>query len=227
MMKDLNKTINTSSLTNPNKTEIVIANNQSQIEKNLFKINNQNTEGKDYNFSIDQKSDDKTTKNIMNNLNQALKSVNNETVESNIKIKNDFFELNIIRLPLSTLIYNKIYKNIFNFQSNNELNIIPSLALNFKLYREKNVLIFLNVILSLDYIADFEFRLFLNGEEECNSSMTSKSKRIINENSINIKKMPVGDYKLEVLYNSNKQGSANLGNNEWDVVSLVVVVFDI
>jgi len=57
--------------------------------------------------------------------------------------------------------------------------------------------------------------------------MTSKSKRIINENSINIKKMPVGDYKFEVLYNTNKQGAVNLGNNEWDVVSLVVVVFDI
>lgn len=227
IMKDLNKTINSSSLLNQNKAGIVNVIDQSQIEKNLFKINNQNTEGKDYNFSIDQKSDDKTTKKIMNNLNQALKSVNNETVESSIKIKNDFFELNVIRLPLSTLIYNKIYKNIFNFRSNNELNIISSLALNFKLHREKNVMIFLNVILSLDYIADFEFRLFLNGEEECNSSMTSKSKRIINENSINIKKMPVGDYKLEVLYNSNKQGSANLGNNEWDVFSLVVVVFEI
>ena len=83
------------------------------------------------------------------------------------------------------------------------------------------------MILTLDYIADFDFRLHINGKDECNSGITSRSKHIINENSINIQKLPPGDYKFEFLYNTNKQGAVNLAINEWDVFSLTVVAFDI
>ena len=81
--------------------------------------------------------------------------------------------------------------------------------------------------MTLDYIADFEFRLYINGKNECKSAITSKSKLIVNDNSINIQKLPAGDYNIEVLYNTNTKGEVNLGINEWDVFSVTVIAFDI
>jgi len=182
------------------------------------KINNKNISKNLFSQINDKKKD------ILKDLKHAL---NNSNEQENYHKKLEFFELNLIQLPISTTIFNKIYKNILYFQGNKEFNEIPTLYFNLKLNKEKNVLIYINIILTLDYIADFEFRLHINGRNECNNAIISKSKHIINENSIYIQKFPTGDYKFEILYNTNKQGAVNLSLNEWDVFSLTVIEFDI
>ncbi len=76
--------------------------------------------------------DERTSKNLIKNLNLVLNKVK-ESKNDDIQdiMKQEFFELNIIKLPVSTKIYNKIYKNILYFKANNEYNEIP--ALNFDL----------------------------------------------------------------------------------------------
>ncbi len=172
--------------------------------------------------------DERTSKNLIKNLNLVLNKVK-ESKNDDIQdiMKQEFFELNIIKLPVSTKIYNKIYKNILYFKANNEYNEIPALNFDLTLKEEKNVLIFINFIITMEHIANFDFKLNINGKDEFNSAFNSKYKHIINENSINIQKFLPRNYKFKILYKTNKHETVNLANNEWDVLSITVITFDI
>lgn len=208
--------------------DIFDSSSNSNSKKNLSKrtensLQKKKNELKTYDFM--PKNDEKSTKNIMKNLKEVLKKAKLEENKTEEKLEN--FEMNVIRLPLATKIFHKIFKSNLYFQGNTEYNEIPSIQTSLRIKKAKNVLIYINIIMTLDYIADFEFKLHINGKDECLSSISSKSKHIINENSINIQHFPPGDYQFEILYNTNKQGTVNLGMNEWDVIAITIVAFDV
>jgi hypothetical protein len=156
-----------------------------------------------------------------------------ETIKNSNKINNnsEFLrekgEITIFQLPITSLIYTLSYKGIFYFKGNNELNEIPTIKKTLKLTTEKNVLIHLNVILTMDKPYNYEFRLYINGKDDCDSFMSSKGERIINLSSTSIEKLPPGEYNFELLYLTNHDGYANMTQNDWDVISMNILLLEV
>lgn len=190
------------------------------------KSSNNKADSKAYNLSIYPTNKEELTNHAVNIFSKVLANTKEATDEAE-SISNDFYEFNLIKLPISSKIHHKIYKDILDFQVHSQFFPIAFMEKTIQLSKEKNILIYINVILTADYIADYEFRLLINGKDECNSALYSNSKPMVNDNSINVLKLAPGEYKFEFMYKTNKLGKLDMRKNEWDVISLTIVELDI
>jgi len=69
--------------------------------------------------------------------------------------------------------------------------------------------------------------LYINGKDNCDSFMVSKNEHLITMNSVSMDKLPAGEYVFELLYLTNKTGIANMMNNEWDTISMNILLLDV
>ncbi len=92
---------------------------------------------------------------------------------------------------------------------------------------EKNILIQINIILSNSHLAYYEFKLHLNGKQDCESTIYSKNEHIINHNSFMINKLKPGEYKIELLYLTNTDSEINMNSNDWDNISMNILLLEV
>jgi hypothetical protein len=148
--------------------------------------------------------------------------------KNNFKINNlkEIGEISILKLPVTSTFYTLTLKNSFSFKGSHELNNIPNLKKNFKITTERNVLIHTNIVLTLSQLVEFEFRIYINGKDLCDSPLKSKKEHVVSINNIIIEKLQPGDYSVELLYMANKEGIANMLDNDWDIISLNILLLE-
>ena len=96
-----------------------------------------------------------------------------------------------------------------------------------KITTEINVLIQLNVLLTLPKETVFEFRLYINGRDDCDSMLFSKEEHLLNLNSVSIERFQPGDYSIELLYLASKDGYVDMTQNDWDIISMNIVLLEV
>jgi hypothetical protein len=148
--------------------------------------------------------------------------------KNNFKINNlkEIGEISILKLPVTSTFYTLTLKNSFSFKGSHELNNIPNLKKNFKITTERNVLIHTNIVLTLSQLVEFEFRIYINGKDLCDSPLKTKKEHVVSINNIIIEKLQPGDYSVELLYMANKEGIANMLDNDWDIISLNILLLE-
>ena len=136
-------------------------------------------------------------------------------------------EITIVKLPLSTFSYNTFYKGVLKLKGNKELNELPNMKIKTSISTPKNLIIQINIVLTVEQSMGYEFRLYVNGVDDGSALMVSKTENIININNVTVKKYAPGSYQFELLYIGNKDTTANMSINDWDIISMNIAFLDI
>jgi hypothetical protein len=175
------------------------------------------TNSTDKNSKYEQEDDDEIKKPV----------VPPEDYSKAFKDHKEHGEVTLLKLPISSLIYTNTFKSFFNYKGNSELNEIPNMKRILKITTEKNVLIQTNILLTLPSQTDFEFRLYINGKDDCDSLLISKEEHLVNLNSVSIERLQPGDYSIELFYLASKEGYVDMTQNDWDIISMNLVLLEV
>ena len=138
----------------------------------------------------------------------------------------DSGEITLIKLPLSSLLFSLSYKSLITFKGGNELNELPKMKKFIRIYSTKNVIIQYKILMTLGFSADMEFRLYINGKDDTLNNKIVKNELMVNYENISSKKLIAGEYMIELLYLSKVRGECNMQLNDWDILSLNILILD-
>ena len=159
----------------------------------------------------------------MTNLTDSKNSINYKSLYTS----EDFGQVTLIKLPVSSVVIATSLKNFIIFRGNKELNEISKMRKTISLYSTKNVVFHYKIILTLGFPMEITFRLYINGKDDNLNMIDVNREMIINQESIYSKKLPAGDYIVELMYISSTNGECNMQLNDWDIISLNILILDL
>jgi len=125
----------------------------------------------------------------------------NDLSQSNLQLKGS---LTLLRLPDSVALFNLNFKGKMKMQGGKVLNSIPGLKKTLKVVQPVNMLLSIKVLLTMSELNNMEFRLYMNEENLCDFKLVSKNDYFINMDTVISKRLPVGEYVLELVGLSEK-----------------------